>query len=292
MSSVSADNGPVIPQNVAEGAEAPVAPPSQPAEAAKPATPEKPNKEQLFGRLEDSLRVLSQRTKTTGRNVEATIHEAGSLTAPLFDISSSADQVARGLEPIRDARSDDIRMVVNQAKSAAQKEYDNAEHVFGGNGAAISSARQVENLGRQDKFDQIMAKLKEAEGNTDEAQRTAGIDGVKAEIAQILAEIESEGDKVVTRSANFKDDSDINVNGIRRRTEDAYQMAPAIRERLGESYFRIRSNVENMLNIVQAYRGRTSRLETVPLEFKLLSDEAARTGATVEEILEAIKAAK
>jgi hypothetical protein len=69
-------------------------------------------------------------------------------------------------------------------------------------------------------------------------------------------------------------------------------MVPAIRERLEDSYLAIRNNVDNMLSLVQAYRGRTSRLESVPLEFKLINNEANRMGITVDEILEAIKAAK
>jgi hypothetical protein len=287
------DTGPIVPPaDVLKTAEVSTPPVTPQAEAAKPAAPEKPNKEQLFTQLEESLGNFSQFTRTRAQNIEETIQEAGSLVVPLFDFGASADLATRALGPITDSRSHDISVLLNQAKNISLEEHDNVERMFGQTGIARRTSELIRDESNNDRFDQILARLKEAEGSTDEVERAAGIDAAKAGIAQIMTDIAHEGNKVVLDFANFKDGSENNVHRFRSRAEEVYQMVPAIRERLEDSYLAIRNNVDNMLSLVQAYRGRTSRLESVPLEFKLINNEANRMGITVDEILEAIKAAK
>jgi hypothetical protein len=177
------DTGPIVPPaDVLKTAEVSTPPVTPQAEAAKPAAPEKPNKEQLFTQLEESLGNFSQFTRTRAQNIEETIQEAGSLVVPLFDFGASADLATRALGPITDSRSHDISVLLNQAKNISLEEHDNVERMFGQTGIARRTSELIRDESNNDRFDQILARLKEAEGSTDEVERAAGIDAAKAGI--------------------------------------------------------------------------------------------------------------
>jgi hypothetical protein len=230
--------------------------------------------------------------------ISDTDQEAGSLTGPLHEVASLGEETSGKLDKSNgDPKVDEIKTLVRQASGIVENDLLISEFMYGEKGEVQRSVGTIRGLDanwrEQGELDELIGRLKEIDNNPDEGVRNQGIDRIRAEIAQVIEAIRFQGVRMCNRTFGFKLESSNDASVVSGKMDDSLVRLPAIRDRLGEDrYSMIKANVGRMLEFAHLFKERLDKRATIPQEFQLLADEAVRTGLTVEEILEVIKAAK
>lgn len=252
------------------------------------------DKEQLFDRLGFTLREYFDFNNSRVRGISGTIEDAGSLQDPMRELDDSAGEIDGRLRGVEiDSRTEDVRTMIVQARNIASEELVNANALYGPDKQVLLSLKKIDSLGndwqRGEKIDDLMEKLREIDQYPDQEAREFGVGAIEGEILKVLREITIEADKMKNKTISFREESSNSTAMVSRRVGEVHDMLPGVRERLGDSYWNITQNTEQMLDAIRRYGGRVFHLESVPIEFKLIADEADRTGHSVVEILDLIK---
>jgi hypothetical protein len=295
MSDTGMDTRPTVPPVALESAsiQSPRAP-----EVTASATPERSDKEQLCRRLQDTLTDFFKFSGKRAGVISDTDQEAGSLTGSLHEVASLGEETSGKLnEANGDPKVDEIKTLVRQASGIVENDLLISEFMYGEKGEVQRSVGTIRGLDanwrEQGELEELIGRLKEIDNNPDEGVRNQGIDRVRAEIARVIEAIRFQGVRMCNRTYDFRLESSNDTSVVSGKMDDSLVRLPSIRDRLGEDrYSMIKANVGRMLEFTHLFKERLDKRATIPQEFQLLAEEAVRTGLTVEEILETIKAAK
>ncbi len=268
-------------------------PPEPPNTIKSPEAPKNPDREVLIGALGERIEGFFGMARVRTSRIEESQAEVNKATRSLAEFPDQGMAVTRQLREMPDQRADEVSSLIGQTARKADEQIEDTQRTMRSldvDGQIADVKTSERNLsGGMETYKQELRDVLKIE---DPVQRTAKLDELKARIIRVSQKIDQKAGDSFHTSLTFNDRTKERTAGIPSRLGTAQDMAPMLREKLGESYYRVVRNIGEMADTYSRFRRGQEHIESLPLEFRLLSNAANELGVGVSEIFDAFTKGK
>lgn len=242
--------------------------------------PEYPDKEVILNNLGERIEGFFGMARSRERNIRDSIDGARQSTRPLEDLKENGLRTSRTL---REVNGGDAQEVSNSSATIARRAEEQIAH----------TAQTIQSIDAEEQF----AYIKSAEGKfTGEAldaykeeirgalkienpeARDAKLVELYQRIRDVAQRIDTRAGQAHNKTVNLREDTKGRTGQMRHGLESAHYLLPSLKQKLGDSYYRIAGMISDMDGSYQRLRMLSQHVDGLPLEFQRLSNVADERG--------------
>jgi hypothetical protein len=248
--------------------------------------------EKIFLSIDNEVIDFFQSTTRRSRKVMEEMDEIRSARSPLIQMSEGSDDAERALaqETTQDYEIDSIKHEVAKLKHRIVAEIEDNHRNF--NPDSNTSRGTQDLLEAEQKFigngefEDLMQELKEADSDTNLEKREARINELRIKLLHQISTIDEKANIMAIDNITLRENSKDNITGIRNNLRNIDGAFPYTRSKLGEStFYRVQQRLVEIYDAQGQVVKQMEPLESLPIEFKLISQEAYNLGISVNDLI-------
>ncbi len=263
--------------------------PLEPNTKPSPETPKNPDREKLIGSLGERIDSFFGMAKIRGVHIIESAGEIKRSGTNLEDMAGQGRHLTNTVREISDPRAGEISDLIAQTARRANENADDIRRSIGelhvDDQIGFIKGQEREFVGQG--MDEYQQELRDALDIEDPDERSAKLEELKSRVISFAIRIDQTAGEGFHKSLSLKDRAENGTVSIPGRLDSVHDMLPRLREKMGDSYYRAVNMVQEMGDSYSRFRRGFEHMDSLPLEFRILSNAANELGVGINEIFDA-----